>query len=107
MAAQVHAVLRLASEGAPNGALIFAATADERGSGTCGVKVANRKLSGKNTADFAINEGEEPIFINGQMIYFIQLGKREPHGVLCEPGKYVMDLFPPWGKRRAENDLCA
>ncbi|MGI6318951.1 MAG: ArgE/DapE family deacylase [Dethiobacteria bacterium] len=78
MAAQIYAVLRLAREGAPlNGTLIFAATADEEKGGTYGVKYLMENCPEKIRADFAVNEGgEEPLIINGQMIYFIQVGEK-------------------------------
>ncbi len=78
MAAQVYALLQLAREGAPlNGVLILAATADEEKGGHFGVKYLLENCPDKIQADFAINEGgEEPVFLNGRMIYFIQVGEK-------------------------------
>lgn len=60
-----------------DGRLIFAATADEEAGGKDGVKFLLEKHPDKLLADFAINEGgEEPIEINGNPAYFIQLGEK-------------------------------
>ena len=110
MAAQVHAVLRLASEGAPlNGTLIFAATADEERGGTCGVKYLIENCPEKIRADFAINEGgEEPIFINGQMIYFIQLGEKgTAWSTLRARGKSCHGSIPTLGENAVLKMICA
>lgn len=78
MAAQVSAALQLAREGTPlNGELIIAATADEETGGTLGAKFLIENHPEKLQADFAINEGaEQPIFIDGQMICFFQVGEK-------------------------------
>lgn len=77
-AAEAYAVLQLAREGRPlNGTLIFAATADEERGGTCGVKYILEHCPEKIRADFAVNEGaEEPLYLNGQMVNFIQAGEK-------------------------------
>lgn len=78
VAAGAYAVLKLAQEKTPlNGMLIFAATADEERGGACGVKHLLEHCPEKLRADFAVNEGaEEPVCLNGQMIYFIQVGEK-------------------------------
>lgn len=115
MAAQAHAVLRLAREGAPlNGTLIFAATADEERGGTCGVKYLIKNCPEKIRADFAVNEGgEEPIFINGQMIYFVQVGEKgTAWSTLRARGKSCHGSIPTLGENavvkmvRALNSLA-
>jgi acetylornithine deacetylase/succinyl-diaminopimelate desuccinylase-like protein len=78
MAAQVYTLLQLAREVVPlNGTLILAATADEEKGGHFGIKYLLENCPEKIQADFAVNEGgEEPVFWNGRMIYFIQVGEK-------------------------------
>lgn len=78
VAAEAYAMLQLAKEGTPlNGTLIFAATADEERGGTLGVKYLLTHCPEKLRADFAVNEGaEEPLYLNGRMINFIQIGEK-------------------------------
>lgn len=78
MAAQVAAALQLSREGVPlNGELIVAATADEETGGGLGARYIMEHCPEKLQADFAINEGaEQPILIDGQMIYFFQVGEK-------------------------------
>ena len=92
MAAQIYTLLRLARESRPlNGTLILAATADEEKGGRFGVKYILEHCPEKIRADFAINEGgEEPVCLNGRMIYFIQVGEKGT----------------AWSKLRAEGKSC-
>ncbi len=78
MAAQAHAFLRLAMEASTlNGTLIFAATADEEKGGAHGVQYLLNNCPEKIQADFAVNEGGEgPRTIDGQQIYFVQVGEK-------------------------------
>lgn len=77
-AAGVCAALQLAREGAAlNGELIIAVTADEEKGGGLGAAYLMEHHLDKLKADFAINEGaEQPIFIDGKMIYFFQVGEK-------------------------------
>lgn len=77
-AAQVCAALQLAREGVSlNGELIIAATADEELGGELGAGYITANCPEKIRADFAINEGApHPLLINGQPIYFIQVGEK-------------------------------
>ena len=78
IAAQAHAFLRLAQEAsALNGTLIFAATADEERGGAHGVQFLLNNCPEKIQADFVVNEGGEgPRTINGQLVYFVQVGEK-------------------------------
>lgn len=78
MAAQVSAALQLARQRVPlGGELIIAATADEEAGGALGAKYIMDNYPDKLKADFAVNEGaEQPININGKMIYFFQVGEK-------------------------------
>lgn len=77
VAAEAYAMLKLAAEGALNGTLIFAATADEERAGLHGIKYLLEHCPEKLQADFVINEGaEEPVEINGRLLYFIQVGEK-------------------------------
>lgn len=77
-AAGVCAALRLAREGVPlNGELIICVAADEERGGGLGAAYLLEHHLDKLKADFAINEGaEQPIFIDGKMIYFFQVGEK-------------------------------
>ena len=77
-AAGVGAALRLAREGAPlNGELIICVAADEERGGALGAEYLVEHHLDKIRADFAINEGaEQPIFVDGKMIYFFQVGEK-------------------------------
>jgi len=78
MAAQVSAALQIIAEGkALDGELIIAALADEEKGGKLGAGYLVEKHLDKIKADFAINEGaEQPIIVNGKMIYFFQVGEK-------------------------------
>lgn len=78
MAAQVSAAMQLIEEKKPlNGELIIAATADEEKGGALGAGYLTDKRPEALTADFAVNEGaEQPIAINGKMVYFLQVGEK-------------------------------
>jgi acetylornithine deacetylase/succinyl-diaminopimelate desuccinylase-like protein len=78
MAAQVSAALQLIEEKTPlNGELIIAATADEEKGGRLGAGYLLSKHPDLLAADFAVNEGaDQPIMINGKMVYFIQVGEK-------------------------------
>jgi len=79
VAAEMHALLTLASEGKLHGKLIFAAVADEEVGGCLGAGYLAKKFPEKLRADFAINEGAEaPIFINGKTCHFISVGEKSP-----------------------------
>jgi acetylornithine deacetylase/succinyl-diaminopimelate desuccinylase-like protein len=78
LAAQVCAALRLARERIPlHGELIIAAAADEEKGGGLGAGFLTGHYPEKLKADFAINEGaEQPIYVEGKMIHFIQVGEK-------------------------------
>jgi len=78
MAAQATAALQLIEEKIPlRGELIIAATADEEKGGALGAGYLTEKRPEILTADFAVNEGaEQPIVINGKMVYFLQVGEK-------------------------------
>lgn len=100
LAAQLYAFLELAREAAPlNGTLILAATADEEKGGHWGVKYLVENCPEKIRADFAINEGgEEPLFLNGQLIYFIQVGEKgTAWSTLLAEGKSCHGSIPALG----------
>lgn len=78
MTAQACAALQLAREGVHlNGELIIAAVADEEKGGSLGAGFLTARYPELLKADFAINEGaEQPIFVDGKMIYFFQVGEK-------------------------------
>jgi acetylornithine deacetylase/succinyl-diaminopimelate desuccinylase-like protein len=78
IAAQVSAVLHLVEEKTSlNGELIIAVTADEETGGKLGAKYIIENYPDLIRADYAINEGaDQPIMINGKMIYFLQVGEK-------------------------------
>ncbi len=78
MAAQVSAALQLVAEGKVlDGELIIAAFADEEKGGKLGAGYIVDNHLDKIKADYAINEGaEQPIVVNGKMVYFFQVGEK-------------------------------
>ena len=78
MAAQVSAALELIeSKTDLKGELIIVAAADEEKGGNLGMGYLLENYPDKIKADFAINEGaDQPIIINGKIIYFIQVGEK-------------------------------
>ncbi len=78
MTAQVCAALQLIEDNIPlQGELIIAAVADEEKGGRLGANYLLENHLDKIKADFAVNEGaEQPIFKDGKMIYFLQVGEK-------------------------------
>ncbi len=78
LAAQLHALLRLAREKIPlGGSLIFVATADEERGGKYGIRHLLKHCRDKVQADFAVNEGgEEPVILRGRTFFFFQVGEK-------------------------------
>ena len=77
-AVEVCAVIQLAQTTHLNGELIFAATADEEVGGALGAGILSEKYPHKIRADFAINEGDEPLTINGRTYHSISVGEKGP-----------------------------
>ena len=77
-AVEACAVIRLAQTTHLNGELIFAATADEEVGGALGAGILSEKYPDKIRADFAINEGDEPLTINGRTYHSISVGEKGP-----------------------------
>ena len=61
-----------------NGGLIFAAVADEEVGGYLGAGTLSARYPEKIRADFAINEGDEPLTINGNVCHSISVGEKGP-----------------------------
>ena len=78
VAVEACAVIELARTTKLNGTLIFAATADEEVGGALGAGVLSEKYPDKIRADFAINEGDEPLTINGKTYHSISVGEKGP-----------------------------
>jgi acetylornithine deacetylase/succinyl-diaminopimelate desuccinylase-like protein len=78
VAAQVSAALQLVEEKTPlRGELIISTMADEEKGGHLGAGYLAAKHLDKVRADFAVNEGaEQPIEVNGRLIYFLQVGEK-------------------------------
>jgi acetylornithine deacetylase/succinyl-diaminopimelate desuccinylase-like protein len=77
-AVEACAVIQLAQTTHLNGELIFAATADEEVGGALGAGILSEKYPDKIRADFAINEGDEPLTINGKTYHSISVGEKGP-----------------------------
>jgi len=77
-AVEACAVIQLAETTHLNGELIFAATADEEVGGALGAGILSEKYPHKIRADFAINEGDEPLTINGRTYHSISVGEKGP-----------------------------
>ena len=76
MAIEASAVIHLAQTTKLNGKLIFAATADEEVGGALGAGILSARYPEKIMADFAINEGDEPLIIKGKTYHCLSVGKR-------------------------------
>jgi acetylornithine deacetylase/succinyl-diaminopimelate desuccinylase-like protein len=77
-AVEACAVIQLAQTTHLNGELIFAATADEEVGGALGAGILSEKYPHKIRADFAINEGDESLTINGRTYHSISVGEKGP-----------------------------
>ena len=77
-AVEACAVLHLAQTTELKGRLIFAAVADEEVGGNLGAGIISAKYPEKIRADFAINEGDEPLTINGKTYHSISVGEKGP-----------------------------
>jgi acetylornithine deacetylase/succinyl-diaminopimelate desuccinylase-like protein len=77
-AVEACAVLHLAQTTELKGRLIFAAVADEEVGGSLGAGVLSAKYPDKIRADFAINEGDESLNINGKIYHSIAVGEKGP-----------------------------
>ena len=78
VAVEACAVIRLAQMTKLNGKLIFAATADEEVGGALGAGIISVKYPEKIMADFAINEGDEPLIIKGIPYHCLSVGEKGP-----------------------------
>ena len=78
VAVEACAAISLAQEGKLKGKLIFAATADEEVGGVLGMGVLAEKYPDKIRADFAINEGGEPMKLKGKVLHSISVGEKGP-----------------------------
>jgi len=77
-AAEACAFINLVSSGKLKGRLIFAALADEEVGGALGAGYITGKYPEKLRADFAINEGAEPIRINSKVYHNLSIGEKAP-----------------------------
>ena len=78
VAVEACAIIHLAQTTKLNGTLIFAATADEEVGGALGAGILSAKYPDKIRADFAINEGDEPLTMNGKTYHSISVGEKGP-----------------------------
>ena len=78
MAIEASAVIQLSQTAKLNGKLIFAATADEEVGGDMGAGILSAKYPEKIMADFAVNEGDEPLIIKGKTYHCISVGEKGP-----------------------------
>ena len=78
VAVEACAVIQLAYTTKLNGELIFAATADEEVGGALGAGILSEKHPDKIRADFAINEGDEPLTMNGKTYHSLSVGEKGP-----------------------------
>ncbi|MBM2825562.1 MAG: putative metallohydrolase [Dehalococcoidales bacterium] len=78
VAAEACAFISLVESGKLKGKLIFAAMADEEAGGVNGAGYITEKYPEKVKADFAINEGAEPITINGKEYQNLSIGEKAP-----------------------------
>jgi acetylornithine deacetylase/succinyl-diaminopimelate desuccinylase-like protein len=78
VAAEACAVIHLSLTTKFNGKLIFAATADEEVGGSLGAGILSEKHPDKIRADFAINEGDEPLTMNGKTYHSLSVGEKGP-----------------------------
>ena len=78
VAIEASAVIHLAQTTKLNGKLIFAATADEEVGGALGAGILSARYPEKIMADFAINEGDEPLIIKGKSYHCLSVGEKGP-----------------------------
>ncbi|MDD5289158.1 MAG: M20/M25/M40 family metallo-hydrolase [Dehalococcoidales bacterium] len=78
VAAEACAVIRLSQTTKLKGKLIFAATADEEVGGALGAGILAEKYPDKIRADFVINEGAEPLSMNGKTHHSLSVGEKGP-----------------------------
>jgi acetylornithine deacetylase/succinyl-diaminopimelate desuccinylase-like protein len=78
VAAEACAVICLAQTTKLKGKLIFAATADEEVGGALGAGILTENYPDKIRADFAINEGAEPMSMNGKTYHSLSVGEKGP-----------------------------
>jgi len=78
VAAEAVAFLNLVASGKLNGKLTFAAMADEEVGGEKGAGYLSTHCPEKLKADFAINEGAEPMVVNGQICHSLSIGEKAP-----------------------------
>lgn len=76
VAAEACAFINLVESGKLKGKLIFAAVADEEAGGTNGAGYITKTYPDKVRADFAINEGAQPIKINGKEYQSVGIGEK-------------------------------
>ena len=78
VAVEACTLIHLAQTIKLNGKLIFAAVADEEVGGNLGTGIISARYPDKIKADFAINEGDEPLTINGETCHSISVGEKGP-----------------------------
>ncbi len=78
VAAETCAFINLVNSDKIKGKLIFAAVADEEVGGALGAGYITEKFPEKIRADFSINEGAEPIKINGHPYHSLSIGEKAP-----------------------------
>jgi acetylornithine deacetylase/succinyl-diaminopimelate desuccinylase-like protein len=78
VAAEASAIIQLALTTKLKGKLIFAATADEEVGGALGAGILSAKYPEKIMADFAVNEGDEPLIIKGKTYHALAIGEKGP-----------------------------
>jgi acetylornithine deacetylase/succinyl-diaminopimelate desuccinylase-like protein len=77
-AVEACAVIHLAQTTKLNGKLIFTAAADEEVGGNLGAGILSARYPDKIKADFAVNEGDEPLTVNGKTYHSISVGEKGP-----------------------------
>lgn len=101
VAAEAWTMLKIAAERRPlNGTLIFVAAADEEAGGRYGMQYLAQHHAKELAADFAVNEGApEPIVVNGQALYFVQVGEKGiAQSLLTATGKAAHGSIPTLGE---------
>ena len=78
VAVEACAVIHLAQTTKLNGKLIFTAAADEEVGGNLGAGILSARYPDKIKADFAVNEGDEPLTVNGKTYHSISVGEKGP-----------------------------
>ena len=78
VAAEACAFINMVESGKLKGKLIFAGMADEEAGGTNGAGYISRTYPDKIRADFTINEGADPITVDGKEYETLSIGEKAP-----------------------------